>query len=253
MDHGITLVDTSENYGLASRSKSLSAEHILCQCMDTNMNASPIVASAMSNPWKSLRQGTGFRVGSSAILKAIEASGDRLGTSAMDLYQVPSNMFYIGAPGTVAKALCAAMDQGLINNIGVKNMSKGNMKRFNNKLYKIGGYSITSNQFEFSLVNRKAWKSGLIAACKRMGIIPMASNPLGNGLASGVYTSTNPTGGEVSGKQPFDFKTLEKYTTLHDMMLTVQQKVQKRLEKENSALKDRSKRYSGPPVSCICY
>jgi aryl-alcohol dehydrogenase-like predicted oxidoreductase len=186
-------------------------------------------------------------------LKAIEASGDRLGTSAMDLYQVPSNMFYIGAPGTVAKALCAAMDQGLINNIGVKNMSKGNMKRFNNKLYKIGGYSITSNQFEFSLVNRKAWKSGLIAACKRMGIIPMASNPLGNGLASGVYTSTNPTGGEVSGKQPFDFKTLEKYTTLHDMMLTVQQKVQKRLEKENSALKDRSKRYSGPPVSCICY
>ena len=126
------------------------------------------------------------------------------------------------------------------------------MKRFNQKLNKIGGYSITSNQFEFSLVNRKAWKSGLITACKNQGIIPVASNPLGGGLASGEYTATNPTGGKVKGKQPFEFNTLEKYTTLHDMMLTVQGKVQKRLEKENSKLKDRRDRYGGNDVSCFC-
>ena len=114
---------------------------------------------------------------------------------------------------------------------------------------KIGGYSLASNQFEFSLVNRKAWKSGLIAACKSQGIFPVVSNPLGDGLASGVYSATNPTGGKVSKKQPFEFKTLEKYTTLHDMMLTVQGKVQKRLEKENSALKDRRDRYGGNDVS----
>ena len=249
MENGISFVDTSENYGLASRPKSLSAEQILCQCIDTNMEATPIVASTISNPWRSLKQGTGVRIGGSAILKAIEGSGERLGSSAIDLYQVPANMFHIGAPGAVASALCAAMDQGLINNIGVKNMSKSKMKSFNSKLNKIGGYSITSNQFEFSLINRKAWNSGLIATCKSLGIIPVASNPLGDGLASGVYSAADPTGGQVSKKQPFDFKTLDKYTTLHDVMASVQGKVQKRLEKENSALKDRRDRYGGPSIN----
>ena len=204
----------------------------------------------MSNPWRSIKQGTGVRFGGSGVLKAIEGTGDRLGSSALDIYQVPANMFYIGAPGAVANSLCAAMDQGLINNIGVKNMSKSKMKSFNKKLNKIGSYTLTSNQFEFSLVNRKAWKSGLIAECKSLGIIPVASNPLGDGLASGVYTATNPTGGKVSSKkQPYEFKTLEKYSTLHDMMETVQGKVQKRLEKENTLLKDRRDRYGGNDVS----
>lgn len=252
MENGITFVDTSENFGVASRAKSLSAEQILCQCLDTNMDASPIVASTMSNPWRSIKQGTGLRFGGSAITKAIEGSGDRLGTSGIDLYQVPSNMFYVGAPGTVAKSLCAAMDQGLINNIGVKNMSKSRMKNFNSKLNKIGGYTLTSNQFEFSLVNRKAWKSGLITACKSLGIVPVASNPLGDGLASGVFSAADPTGGQLgqkSGSQPFDFKTLEKYSTLHDMITTVRGKVQKRLEKENSKLKDRRDRYGGQSIN----
>ena len=249
MENGITFVDTSENYGLVSRPKSLSAEQILCQCIDTNIDSAPIIGTTMSNPWRSLKQGTGIRVGGAAILKAIEASGERLGSSTIDLYQVPSNMFYLGSPGTVAKTLCAAMDEGLINNIGVKNMSKSKMKSFNNKLNKNGGYALTSNQFDFNLVNRKAYKSGLIAACKSLGIIPVASNPFGDGLASAEYSATNPTGGKTSGDQPFDFKTLEKYSTLHDMMKTVQMKVQKRLEKENNALKDRRDRFNGPPVS----
>ena len=249
MENGITFVDTSENYGLVSRPKSLSAEQILCKCIDTNIDSAPIIGTTMSNPWRSLKQGTGIRVGGSAILKAIEASGERLGSSTIDLYQVPSNMFYLGSPGTVAKTLCAAMDEGLINNIGVKNISKSKMKSFNNKLNKNGGYALTSNQFDFNLVNRKAYKSGLIAACKSLGIIPVASNPFGDGLASAEYSATNPTGGKTSGDQPFDFKTLEKYSTLHGMMNTVQMKVQKRLEKENNALKDRRDRFNGPSVS----
>ena len=102
-------------------------------------------------------------------------------------------MFYVGAPKTVASALCMAMDQGLINNVGVSGMSKSRMSSFNKKLNSIGSYSLTSNQFEFSLVNRKAFKSGLISACKSLGIIPVARNPLGDGLASGVWSATNPT------------------------------------------------------------
>lgn len=250
MEAGITFMDTSESYGLKSRAKNLSAEHILSTCMDNNA-AQPIVASAMSSLIQSLTQGTGVRLGQAGVQKAIEGSAERLGSSAIDLYTVPTRMFYPGPPGVLVGALCDAMDAGLINNVGISTTSKGSMKRFNNKMNKKGGYQVTSNSFEFSLVNRKAWKSGLIAACKEEGIIPIARNPLGDGLASGVWTATNPTGGEVSKKQPFDFKTLDKYTTLHDVLANVQKKVKDRLEKQNRDISDRRNRYGGPPVSLI--
>ena len=248
MEAGITLMDTSESYGLKSRSNGLSAEHILSKCMDNN-SAQPIIASSMSTLIQSVTQGTGVRMGPAGVQKAIEGSAERLGTSTIDLYQVPTRMFYPGPPGVLVGALCDALDAGLINNVGISTMSKGSMKRFNDKLNKKGGYQVSCNSFEFSLVNRKAWKSGLIAACKQEGIIPIARNPLGGGLASGVWTATNPTGGEVSNKQPFDFKTLEKYTTLHDVLANVQKKVKDRLEKQNREISDRRNRYGGPPVS----
>jgi aryl-alcohol dehydrogenase-like predicted oxidoreductase len=247
MAAGITLVDTSENYGLESRSASLSAEQILGQCMDTSASA-PLLATTMSNPWKSLIQGTGVRIGAAGILKALENSADRLGVGEIDLYQVPAKMFYLGTPKVVANALVGAMDQGIIQHVGGVNMSKSKMARFHKNLSS-GGYGLTSNAFEFSLVNRNAWKSGLISSCKSLGVIPIAQNPLGNGLASGEYTATNPTGGKVSGKSSFEFKELEKYTTLHDMLETVQKKVQGRLEGENRKLKDRRDRYGGDAVS----
>mmetsp|Transcript_7029 Transcript_7029/g.10711 ORF Transcript_7029/g.10711 Transcript_7029/m.10711 type:complete len:536 (+) Transcript_7029:105-1712(+) len=249
MEAGILLMDTSESYGLKSRTKSLSAEQILSQCMDTNTDTQPIIASAMSSPLQSLKQGTGVRFGQGGILKAIEGSAERLGSSAIDLYQVPTRMFYPGAPGLVVDALSSAMDSGSINNVGISTMSKSSMRRFNKKLSKRGGYQLTSNSFEFNLVNRKAWKSGLIAACKQEGIIPIARNPLGDGLASGVWTATNPTGGEVSKEQPFDFKTLEKYTTLHDVLANVQKTVKERLDKQNRELTDRRNRFNAPEIN----
>jgi aryl-alcohol dehydrogenase-like predicted oxidoreductase len=247
IESGVTFVDTSENYGLVSRKDNLSAEHIIGQCVEENSERTPLIASTLSNPWTSIKQGTGLRLGARSILSAISKSAERMGASAIDLYQVPAKMFYLGTPGCVVQALAMAMDQGLINNVGVCNMEKSAMKSFIQKLSK-KGYTLTSNQFEFSLVNRKALKSGLIKACKDLGVIPIAHTPLGRGLATGIYTATNPTGGQVSGKQPFPFETLEKYSTLHTMLATVQKKVRIRLEKENRDLQDRRGRYRGESV-----
>eukprot|EP00559_Dactyliosolen_fragilissimus_P001217 CAMPEP_0184865510 /NCGR_PEP_ID=MMETSP0580-20130426/18348_1 /TAXON_ID=1118495 /ORGANISM="Dactyliosolen fragilissimus" /LENGTH=521 /DNA_ID=CAMNT_0027364745 /DNA_START=254 /DNA_END=1819 /DNA_ORIENTATION=- len=251
LEHGITLMDTSELYGLAGRKKSLSSEQIIGTCLEENSGENPIVCTTMSNPWKHMKSGAGgLRLGKGGILSAIESSLERIGTGSIDLYQVPPRMFYLGTPGTVADALCDAVDAGLIDHIGVTNMNnKNSMERFANKLSK-RGHSLTSNQFEFSLINRKAWKSGLIAACKELGVVPIAHTPLGGGLASGVYTATNPTGGKVSaGKQPYDFDTLDKYSTLHTMLETVQNKVKSRLELENKQTMDRRSRYNGPAIN----
>jgi len=250
IESGISFADTSETYGLVSRKENLSAEQIIGQCIEENSERTPLLASTLCNPWKSLRQGTGIRLGKGSIIHAISKSAERMGASAIDLYQVPAKMFYVGTPGCVVNALSLAMDQGLINNVGVCNMEKNAMKTFIQKLSK-KGYTLTSNQFEFSLVNRKALKSGLIKTCKDLGVIPIAHTPLGRGLATGIFTATNPTGGQVSGQQPFPFETLEKYSTLHTMLATVQKKVRVRLEKENRNLQDRRGRYRGESVRFI--
>jgi len=252
MDAGITLAVTSEHYALASRRVSLSSEEILAQFAEgEKTSANPLFASTMVGPYKSFRKGTGLRIGQFSIVKAIEGSAERLGVSSIDMYRVPSRMFYIGMPPVVIDGLIKALDQGLINGVGTMNMSKASMKRFSGKLNKRGGggYSLTSNTFEFSLVNRKAYKSGLIAACKALGVIPIVSNPLGNGLASGVFTLGDPTGGQISGDQPFSLDTLEKWSPLHRMMGTVQEKVKKRLEIENRSLSDRRNRYGGKSIN----
>jgi len=246
MKAGITLTATSEHYGLSSRKSSLTSEHIIARCSD---KYEPLLASSMANPYNSVRKGTGLRLGRLSIVKAIEGSAERLGVASIDLYQVPTRMGLL--PNVVVDALNTALDQGLIQGVGAIDMAKDSMERFSNKLSRRGdgGYVLTSNQFEFSLVNRK--KSGLIGACKFMGVVPIASNPLGDGLASGVYTAANPSGGEVAGKQPFDFKTLNKWSALHSALGAVQVKVKKRMDGENQQLNDRRSRYGGKAVSLL--
>lgn len=251
IDAGIVYVDTSETYGYENRKNNLSSEQILGKVQTANVDSSSLIATTMSNPWKSLLRLYGggikgsLRYGRRGILKSIKASAGRLGVSAIDSYQVPHHMLYIGFPNVVTDALIMAMDEGLVNNVGVCNFDKNSMKRFARKLSG-KGYQLVSNQFEFSLINRKAYKSGLIQTCKRLGVIPLAHTPLGRGLASGIYTNTNPTGGQASGVQPFDFKTLDKYDVLHGMLATVASKVKKRLTKENQELMNRRSRYNEP-------
>jgi len=204
----------------------------------------------MTNPYKSFRKGTGIRLTRLSILQAIEASAERLGVSSIDLYQVPSRTALL--PNVITDALNMALDQNLIQYVGVTNLSKDSMTRFTNKLTRRGDgeHSLTSNRFEFSLINRKAHKSGLIAACKALGVVPVAANPLGDGLASGVYTAANPSGGDVvTGKPMFDFETLEKWSALHNALGVVGEKVKKRMERENNELKGRRSRYGGNAIN----
>jgi len=246
MDSGITLAVTSEHYGLSSKKPNLTSERILARA---SKDYEPLVASTMASPLNSFKKGTGLRATRFSIVKAIEASAERLGVDSIDIYQVPSRTAL--PPNTVVDALNTALDQGLIQGVGVTDMGKDSMERFSKKLAKRGDgeYTLTSNRFEFSLVNRKAFKSGLIGACKALGVMPIVVNPLGDGLASGVYTATNPSGGLITTSAPFNFKTLDKWGALHNALGNVRDKVKKRVESENLRLNDRRSRYGGTPIN----
>jgi aryl-alcohol dehydrogenase-like predicted oxidoreductase len=102
-------------------------------------------------------------------------------------------------------------------------------------------------QFEFSLTNRKADKSGLIDACKELGVIPLVRNPLDDGLASGKYTATNPSGGEAGGAAKFPFAKLEKLQPLHSVMETVAERASTRVRRELRDVQERMRRYGPAP------
>lgn len=52
------------------------------------------------------------------------------------------------------------------------------------------------------------------------GVVPIAHTPLGKGLASGVYTASNPTGGKM-GAPKYVFKDLFPLTPIHTALVAV--------------------------------
>lgn len=249
LESGVTFVDTSESYGSKMAKKSLSAEHILGRCIDDNPAIDPLVASTFANPWMHILNGGGVRFGRRSVVKALEQTCERLGTSSIELYQVPAAL-YLGFPNALADGLSDCLDRGLCNYVGVTNMGKYRMRSMARKMERRGA-SLTSNQFAFSLTNRKAWKSGLISACKDLGVIPFAHTPLDGGLATGLYTNTNPSGGKAGGNFPYDLKKLNRIQPLTGMMETVQSKVKSRLQREKRDEQSRMKGYRDQPMGNI--
>jgi aryl-alcohol dehydrogenase-like predicted oxidoreductase len=96
------------------------------------------------------------------------------------------------------------------------------------------------------LTNRK--NMALIDACKKLKVIPLIRNPLGDGgLASGRYTATNPSGGETGGRSKFSFKLLDKLSPLHSVQEAVAERASARVKREQKEVKGRSKNRFPPP------
>jgi len=245
MESGVAFIDTSETYGAASRGSKLSAEQILARCVGENGDFNPLVASTFSTSLTKILS-NGIRFGGGSVVKGLEGSVSRTGLSTIELYQAEASLLYPGGKGALANGLAQCLENGDCNFVGVKNMGKSGMKSMAKKLDN-RGYSLTSNQFDFSLTNRKAWKKGLIDACTEAGIIPLVSNPLDGGLATGKYTATTPNGGLSGGPVPYKFEMLEELAPLHSVQETVAEKASFRVKKEQRNFKDTYKRYGPAP------
>eukprot|EP00956_Cyclotella_meneghiniana_P021183 scaffold38199_cov54-Cyclotella_meneghiniana.AAC.2 len=234
---GITLIETSESYG--------KSETILSK-IDKNVELlhGPDIASTFPNPWKhALKTRSRPRAGADAVCSAAERACKRLGLETMTLYQVENPWYYLGGTNALGAGMLEVIQEGHAQYVGCIDMSVS-------KLYKLQKYlrkedeMVASNQFEFSLTNRK--NEGMIAACKDMGITPICRNVLDGGLASGKYTPTTPTGGKVSmdeggAKGPYSLRTLEKLNALFQTMESLTTTVSKRIKSE-SLNKDKEQR-----------
>uniref|UniRef100_A0A7S1XMV0 NADP-dependent oxidoreductase domain-containing protein n=3 Tax=Phaeomonas parva TaxID=124430 RepID=A0A7S1XMV0_9STRA len=176
--------------------------------------------------------GGGLRFGRRGVLASIQGSLDRQGVGYAKLVQLGApGKTYIGGRGKLAAGLAMAKQRGLVEHVGVVNHNAKDLEKMHGLLKK-EGIDLATNQIELSLTNQDALFDGTIGACKRLGVKVLASSPLGGGLATGVYTVGNPSGGR-GGKPKFTPQELVPFNRLHTELEQIAKEVSARLEEQD--------------------
>lgn len=167
---GVCFFDTAEAYG---RGRS---EQLLGELLSATEHEVVTATKFMPYPWRLRRV---------SLVDALRASLDRLGLPQVDLYQVHWPFPPISIE-TWMEGMSDALEAGLIRAVGVSNYNVSQMRRAYSALQR-WGLKLASNQVEFSLLQRKPERDGLLAACRELAVTPIAYSPLGQGLLTGKY------------------------------------------------------------------
>ena len=161
IDHGITHIDTAESYGAGH------AEELVGQAIKGYDRSNLIIATKVSGSHQSY----------SDLMKSFEASLKRLDTSYVNLYL----LHRYPDPGTdikqTMKALDELMQQGVVKNIGVCNMT---INRFEHAQRQTEN-KLVYNQLHYSLDVREAEAGGLVKYCQDNDILLSAWGPVSKG------------------------------------------------------------------------
>ncbi len=165
---GASMIDTAEAYG---------TEKVVGEAIK-GVRDQVFVATKVS----------GSHLGYDDVLKAAEASLQRLDIAAIDLYQIhwPNSLVPIQE---TMRAMEALVDRGLVKYIGVSNFSTAELRAAQAA---IGKYPIVSNQVLYNL-NRRQIEADLLPYCQENQITIIAYTPLDSGrLTKGSAVSSNP-------------------------------------------------------------
>lgn len=192
LELGVTLFDSAEIY-CCGRS-----ERILGRALRENRESVvlatkvwPIVPSA------------------SWVKQRAVASGERLGVSFLDVYQVhwPNPIVRDGA---IMRGMCSLQQTGMVGEVGVSNYSLDRWRAAEDLL----GSRVLSNQVGYSLVER-SHEQELIPFAESHGRVVIAFSPLAQGLLSGKYHGASRPTNRVRATSPlFDPANLERTSEL---------------------------------------
>ena len=160
VERGMSLIDTAEVYGAGH------CEELVGKAVKEFPREEVFIATKV---WPdNLRY--------ESVLKALEHSLERLGTSYVDLYQVHWPNPFIPIKETM-KAMEKLVDEGKVRFIGVSNFSVEELEEAMSCLSK---YDIVSNQVLYNPMSRLIEES-LLPFCKKNRITVIAYRPLGKG------------------------------------------------------------------------
>ena len=177
---GINFFDTAEVYGYKGQKYEQSAEEILGRFVkndDSIIKDEVVVGSKVFTiPWTNALMGGGIRLGKESLVKAGKESVKRMGGRRMDVWSIhfPFPSF---SQDALMSALEESLDLGLTRAVGVSNYNTEQLERAFEILEK-RGIPLASNQIEYSVVNRKAEKEGLIQSCLDRDVKVVAHSPL---------------------------------------------------------------------------
>ena len=180
---GVTLLDTAEMYGNGE------SERIIGRLLreDTANRDRVVVATKfMPFPWRVPL--------ARALMKSLRASLERLGLPFVHLYQIHGPISFRPARA-VAAVLAAPYRAGLVKAVGVSNYSEGEMRAIHAALA-AEGIPLATNQVEYSLLRTMPETSGLLRACRDLGLTLLAYSPLAMGRLTGKYGVANPPPGK---------------------------------------------------------
>jgi aryl-alcohol dehydrogenase-like predicted oxidoreductase len=197
IDSGARFFDTAEVYGRGE------SERIIGRLLaeDPERGKSVVLATKFMPAPSKLRV-------NSALMKSLRASLDRLGVPAVDLYQIHGPIS-LRSHAALAEALATAHAAGLVKAVGVSNYSAKEVTSIAGEL-RTRGVQLASNQIEFSLLRRVPETGGLLAACRELGVLPLAYSPLGQGRLTGKYSASSPP----PGKRGFSAHPMEQVDLL---------------------------------------
>ena len=136
---------------------------------------------------------SGFSFKVEEFPKELEMSLARLGRNSIDLYQHHYPNAKISIP-RLMEQLANAIESGKVKAVGVSNYSAEQMREAHAALAK-RGIPLASNQVEYSLLNRKPEVTGILDACRELGITLIAYTPLAGGRLTGKYSAQNRASG----------------------------------------------------------
>ncbi len=199
---GIRLFDTAEIYGQGQ------SEQILGQFLKQVQEPVLVATKFMPFPWRLSRQ---------SLLGALKSSLKRLGLTQVDLYQIHQPLPPVNIEIWM-EGLAEAVNAGLTKAVGVSNYDRGQMQRAYDRLSQ-EGLSLSSNQVEYHLLNRKVEKNGLLRQCQELGVSLIAYSPLAMGVLTGKYSPENLPQGIRGGR--YGRKYLEKVQPLLTLLKRV--------------------------------
>jgi aryl-alcohol dehydrogenase-like predicted oxidoreductase len=168
---GINFIDTAEIYHFGG------SEQTIGLFLPGSRSQVVLATKFFPYPW---------RLSQSSLVVALQASLKRLAVPIVDLYILHFPVPPVPLETWVA-ALAEAQRSGLTRAVGISNCNSAQTRRAHAVLAE-RGLPLASNQVEFSLLNRKAERNGLIATCRDLGVTLVAYRPLGYGLLTGKYT-----------------------------------------------------------------
>lgn len=178
IDLGIIFFDTAESYG-SGRSESYLGKYL-----SVPRESVVIATKFMPYPWRLTKQN---------LLTALKSSLERLNMDRVDLYQIHWPFPPVPIENWM-EALAEAVHREWTQAVGVSNYNLEQTQRAYDKLNKFD-IPLASNQVEYSLLNRKIEKNGLLALCREMNVTLIAYSPLAQGLLTGKYTPDSPPAG----------------------------------------------------------